>query len=112
MDSLRLPGEGTDPPLLSPAYLSEAETYYLRRLTSIRQRRPEHDVDCPFFREQAPPRIREKATTTPRTIHEPDGLFSAHRLAPEKLAQLLMTANPTIAPAASRSRASRACCGS
>ena len=81
-------GEGTDPPLLSPAYLSEAETYYLRRLTSIRQRRPEHDVDCPFFREQAPPRIREKATTTPRTINEPDGLFSAHRLAPEKLAQL------------------------
>lgn len=81
-------GEGTDPPLLSPAYLSEAETYYLRRLTSIRQRRPEHDVDCPFFREQAPPRIREKATATPRTINEPDGLFSAHRLAPEKLAQL------------------------
>lgn len=66
-------GEGTDPPLLSPAYLSEAETYYLRRLTSIRQRRPEHDVDCPFFREQAPPRIREKATATPRTINEPDG---------------------------------------
>ena len=81
-------GEVTDPPLLSPAYLSEAETYYLRRLTSIRQRRPEHDVDCPFFREQAPPRIREKATATPRTINEPDGLFSAHRLAPEKLAQL------------------------
>ncbi|MDR6790523.1 hypothetical protein J2Y58_003906 [Sphingomonas sp. BE138] len=81
-------GEGVDPPLLSPAYLSEAETYYLRRLTSIRQRRPEHDLDCPFFREQAPPRIREKATATPRTINEPDGLFSAHRLAPEKLAQL------------------------
>ena len=33
-------GEGTDPPLLSPAYLSEAETYYLRRLTSIRRKRP------------------------------------------------------------------------
>ena len=81
-------GDAADPPLLSPAYLSEAETYYLRRLTSIRQRRPEHHVDCPFFREQAPPRIREKATATPRTINEPDGLFSAHRLAPEKLAQL------------------------
>ena len=48
-------GNTEAPPLLSPAYLSEAETYYLRRLTSIRQRRPEHHVDCPFFREQAPP---------------------------------------------------------
>lgn len=89
-------GEGTDPPLLSPAYLSEAETYYLRRLTSIRQRRPEHDVDCPFFREQAPPRIREKATATPRTINEPDGLFSAHRLAPEKLAPLPHDCEPRL----------------
>ena len=52
-------GEGTDPPLLSPAYLSEAETYYLRRLTSIRQRRPEHDDDGPLLRQHAPPRIRE-----------------------------------------------------
>ena len=87
-------GEGADPPLLSPAYLSEAETYYLRRLTSIRQRRPEHHVDCPFFREQAPPRIRERATATPRSINEPDGLFSAHRLAPEKLAQLPADTEP------------------
>ena len=81
-------GETEAQPLLSPAYLSEAETYYLRRLTSVRQRRPEHELDCPFYREQAPPRIREKATATPRTINEPDGMFSAHRLAPEKLAQL------------------------
>ena len=87
-------GDTEPPPLLSPAYLSEAETYYLRRLTSVRQRRPEHALDCPFYREQAPPRIREKATATPRTINEPDGMFSAHRLAPEKLAQMPDEAEP------------------
>lgn len=76
------------PPLMSPAYLSEAETYYLRRLTSFQQKRPEHDPNCPFFREQAPDRDREKAGARPDTINEPDGLFSAHRLAAEKLAQL------------------------
>ena len=80
-------GDEVDPPLLSPAYLSEAETYYLRRLTSEAQHRPEHHLDCPFFREQAPQRERAKATETPRVIDEPDGLFSAHRLAPEKLSQ-------------------------
>ena len=80
-------GGEADPPLLSPAYLSEAETYYLRRLTSEAQARPEHDLDCPFFREQAPERARANATETPRVIDEPDGLFSAHRLAPEKLSQ-------------------------
>ena len=34
-------GDTDPPPLMSAAYLSEAETYYLRRLTSKRQRRPE-----------------------------------------------------------------------
>lgn len=53
-------GDNEPPSLMSPAYLSEAETYYLRRLTSRRQRRPEHLPECPFFREQAPQRVREK----------------------------------------------------
>ena len=79
-------GEDKLPPLMSPAYLSEAETYYLRRLTSARQKRPEHRTDCPFFREQAPQRFREKRSADPPTIDEPHGLFIAHRLAPEKLA--------------------------
>ena len=79
-------GDEAPPPLMSPAYLSEAETYYLRRLTSARQKRPEHRNDCPFFREQAPQRFREKRSAAPPTIDEPHGLFTAHRLAPEKLA--------------------------
>ena len=87
-------GSEVPPPLLSPAYLSEAETYYLRRLTSARQHRPEHDTGCPFFREQAPGRFREKATAIPRVINEPEGLFSAHRLAPEKLSQLPDDSDP------------------
>ncbi len=79
-------GADTPPPLMSPAYLSEAETYYLRRLTSERQKRPEHENDCPFFREQAPQRFREKRSAVPPTTDEPHGLFTAHGLAPEKLA--------------------------
>ena len=38
------------PAILTPAFLSEAETYYLRRLTS--GKRPDHRADCPFFRDQ------------------------------------------------------------
>ena len=75
------------PPLMSPAYLSIAETYYLRRLTSAKLTRPEHDQACPFHRPQAPGRLRETATSEMREIGHPDGLFNAHRLAPEKLAQ-------------------------
>ena len=82
-----LNGEGA-PPLMSPSFLSEAETYYLRRLTSQLQRRPEHHTDCPFYRPQAPQRLREKASAAPREIGAPDGYFSAHRLAPETLAQM------------------------
>ena len=70
-------GADTPPPLMSPAYLSEAETYYLRRLTSERQKRPEHEDDCPFFREQAPPRFRERRSAVPPMIDEPQGLFTA-----------------------------------
>lgn len=87
-------GETDPPPLMSAAYLSEAETYYLRRLTSKRQRRPEHARDCPFFREQAPQRFREKRSAEAPIINEPDGLFIAHRLAPEKLAEAPGDAEP------------------
>lgn len=76
-------GEVTAPPLLSPAYLSFQETYYLRRLTS----RPMHAPACPFFLPQAPPRIRETARDSLYALDVPDGLFNAHQKAPEKLAQ-------------------------
>lgn len=78
----------TAPPLMSPAYLSIAETYYLRRLTSGKLDRPEHREDCPFHRPQAPGRLRETGIGKLREIGHPDGLFNAHRLTPEKLAQV------------------------
>ncbi len=77
---------GTDeaPPILTPAYLSEAETYYLRRLTSTK--RPEHRPDCPFFRDQATNRLTEVRTRNTPT-DPPSGFFEVLRPAPEKLAQ-------------------------
>ncbi|MDF0490557.1 hypothetical protein PX554_20710 [Sphingomonas sp. H39-1-10] len=77
---------GTDraPPILTPAFLSEAETYYLRRLTSTK--RPEHHADCPFFRDQVTNRITEtRGAQTP--ADPPVGYFEVLRPAPEKLAQ-------------------------
>ncbi len=86
-------GEEVDPPLLSPAYLSEAETYYLRRLTA--EGRPEHRSECPFHRDPAPPRLREPwAASTIRPIAEADGWFEVLRLAPEKLAQAPREGDP------------------
>lgn len=77
-------GAGAAQPILTPAFLSEAETYYLRRLTGAD--RPEHEPDCPFFRDQATNRI-----TSPRGLQAPadppGGFFEALRPAPEKLAQ-------------------------
>jgi hypothetical protein len=75
------------PPLMSPAYLSEAETYYLRRLTSRLRRRPEHHAECPFYRSQAPQRVPEPGSAAPEVIAPPDGYFLAHKPAPEKLSQ-------------------------
>lgn len=76
-------GDAKPPPLTSPAYLSEAETYYLRRLTS----RPRHVRRCPFYLPQAPDRIRERPGDSLFEIEFPKGLFNAHKKAPEKLAQ-------------------------
>lgn len=75
------------PPLMSPAYLSEAETYYLRRLTSRLKRRPEHHAECPFYRPQAPQRFAELAAAAANVIAPPEGYFLAHKPAPEKLSQ-------------------------
>ena len=82
------------PPLLSPSYLSVAETYYLRRLTSVEQGRREHHRDCPFQREQAPPRDRAKSSATPTLIKRPTGFFSDHAFARERLAQKPDEAEP------------------
>lgn len=77
-------GPAAAPPILTPAYLSEAETYYLRRLTGTK--RPEHRPDCPFFRDQATNRITEvRFGNTP--TDPPAGFFEVLRPAPEKLSQ-------------------------
>lgn len=77
---------GTDaaPPLMTPAYLSEAETFYLRRLTG--NGRPEHRLDCPFFHEQtAPGHITKRDPSHP--VDRPDGYFSVLHSAPVRLSQ-------------------------
>lgn len=76
--------DGRAPPILTPAYLSEAETYYLRRLTSAK--RPEHRTDCPFFRDQATNRITEVRSDL-NPAEPPAGFFEVLRPAPENLAQ-------------------------
>lgn len=77
-------GADRPPPILTPAFLSEAETYYLRRLTS--PKRPEHLPDCPFFRDQVTNRITQtRSAQTP--ADPPSGYFEVLRPAPEKLAQ-------------------------
>ncbi|MCW2351797.1 hypothetical protein [Sphingobium sp. B12D2B] len=77
-------GGKASPPVLTPAFLSEAETYYLRRLTGAN--RPEHRADCPFFRDQVTNRITQtRSALTP--ADPPVGYFEVLRPAPEKLAQ-------------------------
>nr|WP_245968237.1 hypothetical protein [Hephaestia caeni] len=69
---------------MTPAYLSEAETFYLRRLTG--NGRPEHRLDCPFFHEQsAPDQITNRDPTSP--VDRPDGYFSVLHSAPVRLSQ-------------------------
>lgn len=84
-------GDGNKPPLLSPAYLSLAGTFYLRRLTN--EHRPEHHEDCPFFREQTPFRLREKnSEVTPHKLL--DGYFAILKPEIMKLAQAPDDAEP------------------
>lgn len=68
-------GDGTElrAPMLTFNFLSEAETYYLRRLTG--RKHSAHDQNCTYFREQAPPRIRE-LTGNKRAITPVDGYFA------------------------------------
>jgi hypothetical protein len=76
--------DGEAPPILTPAFLSEADTYYLRRLTSAK--RPEHRMECPFFRAQATNRLSE-VRTQDSPADPPIGYFEVLRPAPEHLTQ-------------------------
>ncbi len=77
-------GTAQNPPILTPAFLSEAETYYLRRLTG--GRRPDHEVDCPFFRDQVTNRFTH-ALTGKTQADPPTAYFEVLKPVPEKLAQ-------------------------
>ena len=69
-------GDRNSPPILTPAYLSEAETFYLRRLTG--SKRPDHRLDCPFFRDQATNRLSEVRRASERS-DPADGFFEVLR---------------------------------
>lgn len=56
-------GEDAPPPILTPAFLSEAETFYLRRLTGAS--RPVHRLDCPFFVTRRPIDCRRSGILNP-----------------------------------------------
>ncbi|MDF0490389.1 hypothetical protein PX554_19865 [Sphingomonas sp. H39-1-10] len=77
-------GSECNPPILTPAYLSESETYYLRRLTAAK--RPEHRESCPFHREQVI-RTQEDVEGHETALERPDGFFSVLKPAPWRLAQ-------------------------
>src|SRR3546814_17905481 len=63
---------GESPPILTPAFLSQAETYYLRRLTSTD--RPQHHPARPFFREHSTHSLTA-ATPTASAPDPPRGYF-------------------------------------
>lgn len=77
-------GPNVAPPLMTPAYLSEAETFYIRRLTG--NARPEHRLDCPFFHEQVAPSQQMKKDPV-RPVDSPQGYFSVLHNAPVRLSQ-------------------------
>jgi hypothetical protein len=69
-------------PMLSPALLTGADTYYLRRLSG--GGRPQHQIECPFFREQSFNNIPSEKRPT-RNL--PGGYFSVLRPPAISLAQ-------------------------
>jgi hypothetical protein len=74
-------GEGVTP-MLSPALLTGADTYYLRRLTG--RSRAEHALDCPFFREQSFGTLNSEKHPA---RNQPEGYFSVLRPPALSLAQ-------------------------
>ena len=77
-------GPKVHPPLLAPAYLSMASTFYLRRLTG--KDRPEHDRACPFFQEQKL-RVKPATSPAPKPLKPIDDFFAALKPLGNHLAQ-------------------------
>lgn len=78
-------------PMLSPALLTEADTYYLRRLTG--RSRVEHIASCPFYRAQVLATATKSDRSPARGI--PDGYFTVLKPAPLALAQAPDADTPT-----------------
>ena len=77
-------GAAVPPPLLSPAYITVAQTYYLRRLTGTG--RPPHDPTCPFHRDQAD-YLRDRGERGRAAVTPPQGYFAVLAPLGEHLAQ-------------------------
>lgn len=77
-------GATVRPPLLTPAYMTEAGTYYFKRLTVAP--RPAHTPTCPFHREQVIRSIGPRTDERPPR-KEPDGFFAVLKPLRERLAQ-------------------------
>ncbi len=69
-------------PMLAPALLTGADTYYLRRLTG--GERPEHSLHCPFFREQT---LSAASHAGQKYRNPPEGFFAVLRPPALSLAQ-------------------------
>lgn len=77
-------GDDARPPLMSPACMSEARTYYIRRL--IGGGRPAHATSCPFYRDQAD-YLDARHRSEPAPVRVPQGFFSVLKPQGEHLAQ-------------------------
>lgn len=91
-------GAAVPPPLLSPAYMTVAQTYYLRRLTGTG--RPPHDPTCPFHRDQAD-YLRDRSERSRAAVTPPQGYFAVLAPLREHLAQKTASQPDTRASGAS-----------
>lgn len=79
-------GSRNPPPLLAPAYLSMASTFYLRRLTGTG--RPEHHHECPFFRSQLDYQQKLASQIEGKPLKPATGYFEAQKPLATNLAQM------------------------
>jgi hypothetical protein len=77
-------GSERPPPLMAPAYLEMASTFYLRRLTG--QNRPEHDRECPFYRSSFDYRLPH-VEHEPKPVRPVDGYLDSLKPLGQHLAQ-------------------------
>lgn len=79
-------GDRNPPPLLAPAYLAMASTFYLRRLTGTS--RPEHHRECPFFRSQLDYQQKLANQLEAKPLKPATGYFETQKPLATNLAQM------------------------